>query len=75
MQYKSTIGADFLTKEITIDGSVVQLQVKIKKYNKKKNKNKNFYFFFFLYSYGIQQDKKNFMQWEHHFIVIQNVVF
>ncbi len=75
MQYKSTIGADFLTKEITIDGSVVQLQVKIKKYNKKnKNKNKNFYFFF-LYSYGIQQDKKNFMQWEHHFIVIQNVVF
>ncbi len=36
MQYKSTIGADFLTKEITIDGSVVQLQVKIKKYNKKK---------------------------------------
>ncbi len=35
MQYKSTIGADFLTKEITIDGSVVQLQVK-KKLKKKK---------------------------------------
>ena len=44
MQYKSTIGADFLTKEITIDGSVVQLQVKIKKYNNKikKTKKKNF---------------------------------
>ena len=71
MQYKSTIGADFLTKEITIDGSVVQLQVKIKKYNNKikKNKKKKFY------SYGIQQDKKNFIQWEHHFIVIQNVVY
>ena len=40
MQYKSTIGADFLTKEITIDGSVVQLQVKIKKYNNKIKKNK-----------------------------------
>ena len=65
MQYKSTIGADFLTKEITIDGSVVQLQVK-KKYKKKKFK---------FYSYGIRQDKKNFMQWVHHFIVIQNVVF
>jgi hypothetical protein len=71
MQYKSTIGADFLTKEITIDGSVVQLQVKIKKYNNKIKKNKKK----IIYSYGIQQDKKNFMQWEHHFIVIQNVVY
>ena len=70
MQYKSTIGADFLTKEITIDGSVVQLQVKIKKYNNKIKKTKKKF-----YSYGIQQVKKNFMQWEHHFIVIQNVVY
>jgi hypothetical protein len=29
MQYKSTIGADFLTKELVIDNSVIQLQVKI----------------------------------------------
>ena len=67
MQYKSTIGADFLTKELVLDNTVVQLQVKkqyiIKKYIKK------------IYSYGIQQDKKSFMQWELHFIVIQNVVF
>ena len=28
MQYKSTIGADFLTKELVIDNTVVQLQVK-----------------------------------------------
>ena len=27
MQYKSTIGADFLTKEVNVDGSVVQLQL------------------------------------------------
>ena len=27
MQYKSTIGADFLTKELTIEGNFVQLQV------------------------------------------------
>ncbi len=66
MQYKSTIGADFLTKEITIDGSVVQLQVK-KKLKKKNTIN--------IYSYGTQQDKKNFMQWVLHFTVIQNVVF
>ncbi len=28
MQYKSTIGADFLTKELVLDNTVVQLQVK-----------------------------------------------
>lgn len=28
LQYKATIGADFLTKEISLDGCVVQLQVK-----------------------------------------------
>ena len=28
MQYKSTIGADFLTKELVIDNTVVQLQIK-----------------------------------------------
>ena len=28
MQYTSTIGADFLTKELVIDNTVVQLQVK-----------------------------------------------
>jgi Ras-related protein Rab-7A len=27
MQYKSTIGADFLTKEVNIDGTVIQLQL------------------------------------------------
>ena len=27
MQYKSTIGADFLTKELNIEGNLVQLQV------------------------------------------------
>jgi len=27
LQYKSTIGADFLTKEVNVDGSVVQLQL------------------------------------------------
>ena len=27
MQYKSTIGADFLTKEVSIDGSVLQIQL------------------------------------------------
>ena len=27
MQYKSTIGADFLTKEINIDGTMIQLQI------------------------------------------------
>ena len=27
MQYKSTIGADFLTKEINVDGKIVQLQL------------------------------------------------
>ena len=27
MQYKSTIGADFLTKEVSIDGKIVQLQL------------------------------------------------
>ena len=27
MQYKSTIGADFLTKEVNVDDSVVQLQL------------------------------------------------
>ena len=32
MQYKSTIGADFLTKELVLDNTVVQLQVK-KQYN------------------------------------------
>lgn len=28
-QYKATIGADFLTKEITIDDKIVTLQVSI----------------------------------------------
>ena len=46
MQYKSTIGADFLTKEITIDGSVVQLQVK--KIKKKQNKKNIYIHIFFL---------------------------
>ena len=27
MQYKSTIGADFLSKEVNIDGSLIQLQM------------------------------------------------
>ena len=27
MQYKSTIGADFLTKEVNIDGTIIQLQL------------------------------------------------
>ena len=27
MQYKSTIGADFLSKETNLDGNVIQLQV------------------------------------------------
>ena len=27
MQYKSTIGPDFLTKELNIEGNLVQLQV------------------------------------------------
>ena len=27
MQYKSTIGADFLTKEVNIDGTLIQLQL------------------------------------------------
>ena len=27
MQYKSTIGADFLTKEVNVDGTVIQLQL------------------------------------------------
>ena len=27
MQYKSTIGADFLTKECNIDGTIIQLQI------------------------------------------------
>ena len=27
MQYKSTIGADFLSKEINIDGTIIQLQI------------------------------------------------
>ena len=27
MQYKSTIGADFLTKEVSIDGTIIQLQI------------------------------------------------
>ena len=27
MQYKSTIGADFLAKEVNVDGNVVQLQL------------------------------------------------
>ena len=59
MQYKSTIGADFLTKEITIDGSVVQLQVKIKKYNKKKKiKIKIFIFFFFYIVMGYSRTRK-----------------
>ena len=47
MQYKSTIGADFLTKEITIDGSVVQLQVKKKKLKKNKIKKIYIYIYFF----------------------------
>ena len=38
MQYKSTIGADFLTKELVIDNSVIQLQVKINLMIKKKFK-------------------------------------
>ena len=28
MQYKSTIGADFLAKEVNIDGKMVQLQLR-----------------------------------------------
>lgn len=28
LQYKSTIGADFLSKETNLDGNVIQLQVK-----------------------------------------------
>jgi hypothetical protein len=67
MQYKSTIGADFLTKELVLDNTVVQLQVKKNNILYKNIKK--------IYSYGIQQDKKSFMQWELHFIVIQNVVF
>ena len=27
MQYKSTIGADFLTKEVNVDGTIIQLQL------------------------------------------------
>ena len=67
MQYKSTIGADFLTKELVLDNTVVQLQVKKNNILYKNIKK--------IYSYGIQQDKKSFMQWELLFIVIQNVVF
>lgn len=38
-QYKATIGADFLTKEVVVDDRVVTMQVKNK--NKKKTFNEN----------------------------------
>jgi Ras-related protein Rab-7A len=48
-QYKATIGADFLTKEVQIDDRLVTMQV--------CNENEIRILFIFLYRFGIQLDK------------------
>jgi len=59
-QYKATIGADFLTKEISIDDKLVTTQV----------------FLYLLNSrFGILLAKNDFSLWELHFTEVQIVVF
>ena len=53
-QYKATIGADFLTKEVQIDDRLVTMQVCV------CDENEIRILFMFLYRFGIQLDKNVF---------------
>jgi hypothetical protein len=50
--YKATVGADFMEKEVVVDGKVINLEVVT----------------FFINRFGILQDSKNLEVWEVHFI-------
>lgn len=58
-QYKATIGADFLTKEIMIEDKLVTLQVQFACSNSYHSRN-NFYL---IIRFGIQQAKKDSRVW------------
>jgi len=74
-QYKATIGADFLTKEVVVDDRVVTMQVSI--YDSYTNLDIQFNFSFrlsLMTRYGILQVKKDFSHLALHFIAEQIVV-
>ena len=68
-QYKTTIGADFLTKEIQIDDRLVTMQVE----NSKNNYTIDISFD--RVRFGIRPDKNASKVWVWHFIVELIVVF
>jgi GTPase SAR1 family protein len=75
MNYKATIGVDFIAKEIMIDGRLVTLQV-INFVNFKRKSNALYWYFIFnLKRFGIPQAKIGSIRCAQLFIVVQIVVY